>query len=372
MPLWAVQGKRFEQQQEIWDNICLDDSLELSKSQAESFLEPESQTLERRYRPGHTESFILDSPDNQNGNLSLISERYREFGQLNFASSTLHEEKELELAPEIEVERQVQRPPIRTPVEHQVDDDICDFVATGILKLPSPAYKPAFQSLSNTSVASITDLNQVPTDLLATTYFAMAVSNPAKVNGVSGILDAFQRPVRWILTSPPPSPSGSTRTVEHMIITSPYEAYCLRPDIRLSKCVTLHQYVPRQNFAFGSLDKLSLYNVPENSGTIELPDRLRILLNLFAGQLYLESYAEYQRFCAFLRVASVATYGDLCVDAHGFIRDNEGAAFRQSPIKFLKVLMSQIRKDAQDIDKTHVGRILNGLLLSPSDFTDLA
>ncbi|KAJ5185733.1 hypothetical protein N7472_010573 [Penicillium cf. griseofulvum] len=99
MPLWAVQGKRFEQQQEIWDNVCLDDSLELSKSQAESFLKPESQTLQRRYGPGHAESFTLDSPDNQNRNLSLISDRCREFGQLNFASSMLREEQERELAP---------------------------------------------------------------------------------------------------------------------------------------------------------------------------------------------------------------------------------------------------------------------------------
>ncbi|KAJ5185732.1 hypothetical protein N7472_010572 [Penicillium cf. griseofulvum] len=202
----------------------------------------------------------------------------------------------------------------------------------------------------------------------------MVVSKPVKVNGVSGTLDAFQRPVRWILTSSFPSPSGTARTVEHMIIISPYEANCLLPDIRRSKCVTLHQYAPRQNFAFGSLDKLSLYNVPEDSGTIEIPDELRMQLNLFAGQLYLESYAEYQRLCAFLGVASVATSGDICVDTHGFIEseDNKGSAFRQSPIEFLKVLMSQIRKDAQDIDKTHVGRILNGLLLFPSDFADLA
>ncbi|KAJ5482287.1 hypothetical protein N7475_001099 [Penicillium sp. IBT 31633x] len=158
-----------------------------------------------------------------------------------------------------------------------------------------------------------------------------------------------------------------------MVIISPYEARCLLPDIRRSKCVTLHQYAPRQNFGFESLDRLSLYNIPEDSGKIDVPDDLRIQLNLFAGQLYLDSYPEYQPLCDYLGLASVATHDGLCVDVDGFMREGKqtrNSPFTKSPVKFLKVLMSQIRKDGQDIDKTHIGRILNGLLLSPSDSAD--
>lgn len=45
-----------------------------------------------------------------------------------------------------------------------------------------------------------------------------------------------------------------------------------------------------RSFAFDSLDKLSLHNTSEDAGAIDIVDALRMELNLFAGQLYLESY----------------------------------------------------------------------------------
>lgn len=156
-----------------------------------------------------------------------------------------------------------------------------------------------------------------------------------------------------------------------MMVISPYEADHLLPEIRHSKFVTLHLYAPRQNQGFSPLDKLRLYNVPRGPDTIDIPETLRIQLNLFAGQLYLGSYSEYQRLCDFLGVASVKTPDDQVVAADGFIVQGNQAsstAFHQSPLKFLKVLMSQIRKDCQEIDKTHLGHIVDGRLLCPSDF----
>jgi hypothetical protein len=101
-----------------------------------------------------------------------------------------------------------------------------------------------------------------------------------------------------------------------------------------------------------------------------MPDDLQIQLNLFSGQLYLETYLEYQNLCEFLGVASVKTPEGLVVAADGFIQQGSAGAssFHQSPLKFLAVLMSQIRKDCQEIGRSHVGRILNGQLLSVSDF----
>lgn len=51
--------------------------------------------------------------------------------------------------------------------------------------------------------------------------------------------------------------------------------------------VTLHQYAPWRSFEFDSLDKLCLYNISEGAGAIDIPDALRIELNLFARQLYI-------------------------------------------------------------------------------------
>lgn len=85
----------------IWNNACLDNYSDPFENQAESFLEPECQSLEHRYRPGYAESLTLDSPDNENQNLSLISDRCREFDNLNFACSAFQEEQERQLAPEI-------------------------------------------------------------------------------------------------------------------------------------------------------------------------------------------------------------------------------------------------------------------------------
>ncbi|PYH42617.1 uncharacterized protein BP01DRAFT_404617 [Aspergillus saccharolyticus JOP 1030-1] len=93
----------------------------------------------------------------------------------------------------------------------------------------------------------------------------------------------------------------------------------------------------------------------------------------YAIILYVQSYREYQELCAFLGVASTKTLEGLTVAADGFIvggKDKPKTTFSQSPLKFLKILMSQIRKDCQDISKTHLGKIIDGVLLTPEDFRD--
>jgi hypothetical protein len=114
--------------------------------------------------------------------------------------------------------------------------------------------------------------------------------------------------------------------------------------------VTLHQHSPRQTLGLRSLDTLELYSTPKPPGPIKIPDILRVQLNLFSGQLYLKSYAEYQLVCAYLGVASIKTADNQVVAPDGFITDGNGksSAFTKSPLKFLKLLMFQIRKDCQD------------------------
>lgn len=357
VPLWAVQGTRFERQQGLWQSYR--QSEYLTSTEAEQFLEPECQTLEQRYRPGHQKKPSCEYIASDNENLKLIGEHCRNFEGLDTGVSTLLEEQERELAPEIESERQVQRPPGATPAPHQIHPDIASFVAKGVLNKPSQAYRPAYHTLRNTSAASFLDVSQFPSSLLATKDFFTTIKVPS---GSTFIADAFQRPVRWVLVS---------TNMAHMMMISPFEANLLMPEIRKSTTISLHLYAPRQSQGFASLDSLTLYTVPEGVDRDKIPDHFRIQLNLFSGQLYLDSYSEYKDLCDFLGVASVKTPPGFVVAADGFIEQGiQGAksSFSESPLKFLEVLMSQIRKDCQEISRTHIGKIVGGQLLLPLDF----
>lgn len=368
MPLWATQGQRFERQCTLWNENRQEGQFHMFASQAKEFLEPESQTLEHRYRPRHNDASLVDRYLDQNETIQRMLQRCHDVGNCNFASTQLQEEQERELSPEIEQERQVQKPAEAKPKRHKIHPDMLSFVSTGMLKKDSDAYKPAFTTLKGTSAASYLDVSQFPSDLCVTHDFATTVKT-SKVS--SFISDAYQRPVQWIITSCcDRSRSSSRRVAKNVVIISPYEANQLLPEIRKSEAVTLHIYAPRQNPAYPSLDKLTLYNVSAaTTSSIEIPDNIRIQLGLFAGQLYLGSYIEYQQLCDFLGVAYTKTPEDLTVANDGFILgENERTTFSRSPLKFLDALMCQVRKDCQAIDKTHVGKILSGVILHPSDF----
>ncbi|KAJ5556707.1 hypothetical protein N7494_000622 [Penicillium frequentans] len=364
IPLWAVQGRRYNSQMEIWSIRDQGEDADMSSTQAEGFLEIESQTLEERYRPGCQKAFASESKNT--GHLSLIRDRCGEFEELDHVSSTLQEEQERELAPEIESERQVQRPSPAMPEAHRIHPHVYSFITTGNLQSPSEGYEPAFHSLRNTSAAAYLDFDDLPMGLLATRDFSTTV----ETSNSSFMPDTFQRNVRWILTSANPKRRGRGEGM-HMVIISPYEANYFMSHIRNSTSVTLHLYAPRQNQSFLPLDKFPLYNVPEVSGITMVPDELRIQLNLFSGQLYFDSYSEYQKVCGSLGVASIITSHGMIVGADGFIKQSNSGTksnFRRSPLKYFRILMSQIRKDCQEIGRTHMGQIINGRLLFPRDF----
>jgi hypothetical protein len=131
----------------------------------------------------------------------------------------------------------------------------------------------------------------------------------------------------------------------------------------------IHLYTLRQNLRLCSLDTLELYKTPTTTSTILISEFLRIQFNLFSGQFYLGSYAEYQRLCAFLGVASAKTTDKQVVAPNGFIQDGTGksSVFSKGPLKFLKFLMSKIRKDCQEISWDHMSKFVDGILLTPSD-----
>lgn len=169
-------------------------------------------------------------------------------------------------------------------------------------------------------------------------------------------------------------------------IASPYEVQQLLPFIKASAYVTLRLYAPRMNMNQQPLDHLTLYTVPEREVAMTaLPSETpSSLLNLFAGQLYLQSFHEYTQLCDLLGLLWEETVNDdgSIIEADGFIltprRSEETAGdvstpvnktrFTRSPTKFLQIFMTNVRRNNESIEKTHVGRLLSGRLLGRDDF----
>lgn len=365
MPLWAAQGRRFEFQHGLWADARTDGELRISQLNAERFLEDESQSLERRYRPCVTADTLGPISTDPNANLQRIAERLLDFHSLEHNTAALREEQERELSPEIVQEREVQRPALAEPEKHRIHPDLKKFVIDGILRSNSGAFNPAFETLRRTSAAAHIDVSQFPTDVLTTVDFASTVHPHFQQT----LLDAYQRSVQWILTS-----IGSNNTINHMIIISPFEAQVLLPDIQESRRVTLHLYAPRTNLGFRPIDALDLYSVSGMLATPTLPPQFTIQLNLFAGQLYLDSFDKYIEVCNILGLAwqkaedrsQIAADGFIIRDCHGQV--NPLSSFSESPVMFLHVLMTKIRKSCEEIEKTDMGAVLGGRLLASSDF----
>lgn len=376
MPLWAVQGERFFHQNKLWQRIRQEGRTLLSKEDAEKFQEKEAQSLEDRFRPRHFQSQPLHLANASDADLRRIAERCRQFDNLQFNSSTLQEEQERELSPEIEQERQIQRVPAAEPVPHRLHEDVWKFAIQGVLTSNSSAYMPAFEALQDSSAASDFSILQLAgtKTLLVTADFARTVK-PS--NRSSYHSDAFQRPVQWLLTSR----AEGTTTVDRIIIISPYEANQLYKPMEGSTAATLHIYKPRCNSGYAPMDQLQFHTVTAQAGRSVVPRGLAVQLCLFSGQLYISSYRDYKEICGFLGLSTKSVTENMAksgweVAADGFIlsddqgRSGGGSGPYMSPVVFLKTLMSKIRRNGEGITKTHMGSLLEGKLFQRSDFEE--
>ncbi|TKA22405.1 hypothetical protein B0A50_07911 [Salinomyces thailandicus] len=374
MPLWLVQGQRFIRQQRLWQQATQDGTITLSKSHAELFLENEALSIDQRYRPRpdpSTESSVSPAEDPSS---QLMIDRRREFGNLDFGASTLQEEQERELSPEIEQERQVQKAPPASPAVHQLHPDVKQFALQGVLKRDSKAHTTAFESLHGLSFANQCKLSELAGEgnLLVSTDFYTTIDT----GGAKGACDAFQRHVSWLLTTCAP---GDSKTIDSIMIISPYEANLLHPLMATSPSA-LHLYKPRTNSAFTALDDLAFYTISANNASPPtLPRALAVQLNLFAGQLYLDCYADYTETCRFLGLSTQRLTQSLedagwRVDAEGFIlSDDKGrvggsSGVTRSPVRFLKSFLSTIRRHGEVISGTQVGGLLDGKLFGPEEW----
>jgi hypothetical protein len=305
-----------------------------------------------------------------------IRQKCEQFGLSSLDSeANLDEEREREPAPEVEEEQQVERPHHKAPAEHALHPDVRKFAVTGVLRRDSEAFMPAFESLSKTSANHASfPVEKFPKDLLVTKDFAATVKEETGDNSPIAYLDAYQRPVQWILTQRADESEGA-RYGAHMVIVSPFEANELVKIIRakqkkLHRPVVLRAYLPRTSLSFHSLDDLTAYTVGE-SDEPPLPQELILQVNLFAGQTYLNSYAQYVSLARFLGLSYQRNERDADIPADAFVGRAAGweeCEFDTSPVGFLNVLFKRIRRDGRSMEKTHMGRILSGEILTWDDF----
>ncbi|KAF2653745.1 hypothetical protein K491DRAFT_780118 [Lophiostoma macrostomum CBS 122681] len=358
VPLWATQGVRYETHKDHLNGA------ETTVEQAKEFLEKEAQTLEDRYQPRTRESLDATKDwDTTNSNIKEIVERCRGFGTGSFNTATLQEEQERELSPEIEEEREIQRPAPMKPLEHKLHVDLVHLVERGTFTRKSPAFISALYALRTTSAAKRYDVQQFPRDLLATVDFMSTVLRPGGVTSDSYVSDSYLRPVQWILSV------GTDN--RRLVIISPFEAEQLLPAIRKSSMVTLHLYAPRPTQGYDALDTLDLYCVGrEYSASSNSISRSQIVqLNLFAGQLYFKSHAEYVELCKFLGLAWTTPKDGEELQADGFVVPPAGAwGLKKSPVGFLREYV-KMRREGEGMEKTHLGRVLEGGLLEEREFT---
>lgn len=369
VPLWLTQGVRYYEQEALWNEE--EQHIPLKGKWARKFLEPEAQSLDSRYRPnsGFASAELLKRA--RPAVKLQFERRCEEFGLIDFRSSSLQEEQERELSPETEQERQVEQPAHALPQKHTCHPDLRSFIRLGDFPVGSSAFKPAFQALKKTSAVQYFDLREFPSGVWVTEDF----SNTVKMENMPGNgMDLFQRPVQWILTS---KLEWST-AVSRLVIISPWEAQDLLPDIEASKFVTLHLYAPRSTLGFRPLDQLTLYTVPQRVEKPVIPLVMMVELNIFAGQLYLSSFQEYVEVCNKLGLAwSSANDDSVVLGPDGFIPPgvNVGhfvnkSGFTRSPVQFIKVLVAKIRRNCETVEKTHIGKILDGILLKEEDFEE--
>jgi hypothetical protein len=335
--------------------------------------ETDIQTLEEQYQPRETALLLPDSnPRNRlegqiRQNLEELQclpaeqdhsdERQREQEQEQ------EQEQELELQEEDEQQRQTQHVQTGTPADHAVGKDVKEFVKTGRLRLSRPGIIAAFTTLADTTASNgVFKADQFPSWLKVSLDFATVLKGNTRLQDKK---DFYKRRVCHILTA------ARDGLITEMLLISPFEAEKLYSSVKASRIVAMHIYAPRQNRMYAPTDDLSLHVIPESARNRRLPPRLRMELNLFAGQLYFDSFKEYTDVCTYLGIAWNNSFAN--ADADGFINRGENIVHgclnaETSPIAFLKSFITNVRCFGGNIDKTHVGKMLSGEFLTESDF----
>jgi len=344
LPFWAQQGLDHHKRFAAYENHDAAGSLEVLRG---AWLQRESRTLEEMYSVPP-----CSSVNPEINSVPTLIQRIEQLGITKLIDVRIAEEQEREVNHEVEFERQVERPLRVQPAKHILCREIRTFVETG-----DPLAFPRMPLLLNpidmaNALESTTEWSPSP---LATNDFVITVLGS---NGAG--LTEYLRPVNWILTSG----FGKDSII---IVISPYEANVLLPIIRKEKKVRLNIYTPRVTSCMRSFSDLMFYSIPQSPAeTWTAPAHANIALNLFAGQLFIDSKEEYENVCILLALSRAhpgAEYNQI----DGFVppayRTGRPSPFAESKISVLKTLIG-LRRKGVGYSRTHLGQILNAVPLS--------
>ena len=358
-PYWAQQGMNHKARYEAWSRFSKN---EISSAQLlDAWLQPDRKSLVDLYAPRKNENrpTVLSTLD------PGIQKRCKDLEVLSLPSEQIDEEQEREVHREQELEREVERevelPPEAKPGQHSLHPDVVSFVRTGVMPPlhSGSAFLPIFTTLQKISAAT-RNADVWSPYILATADFCQTITPES----TQGTIDQYLRPVQWILSS---------QRSPVLVLLSPFEADRLLPDIRASEYVHLHLYAPRTSQRMKPSDDLRLYSIPPLPDDWTPPWELIDQLNVFAGQLYLRDYMSYLRLCRFLGVSTNksksldnTTVQRNLFNMPGGLEEME-ITFSGSLLPAVMALLA-IRTQGRPFAHTHMGKILQGQVLTKRDF----
>ena len=306
-----------------------------SKVFVKRFREKEEQTLEDLYGPTSVvRDVFAGAPDSEI--IRGLKEIWKSFDSKSLAIASMHEEHEREIAPEIEKEVAVQRPRKVIPLGPIVDPHLRTFILNGQPK-ETRNFARAFNSVLNRSSAKEMDAGPVWAHIKVTRDYVNTIERAP-----SGVYNDYFRPVNWVLTS------KRTATPTFFLLISQHEVNELLDDIRsLNSAVHLHQYEPRVNKSMRSIDGSATPMLASTRQWRNTNLDLRQELHLYAGQLYLNSYADYQVLFEMLNKPSYVAPEKL--------------------LSFIKAWLA-IRRKGHNFLQSHMGQMVSGRLLQKEAF----
>jgi len=348
-PLRVLQGLSHHQRQTTMslfsesskDLDQLGGDMEVSSQLVSAFREKEKQRLTDLYAPeamkdGANTSIVESYEHDLHPMVKVLLETWKSIDFSVSEGASMHEEHEREVAHEVEQEKQIQRPPRLKACRCTVDKNLRQFVSAASTQVLAK-FLPALQIVGGSSAKSALLANKPFSNLWVTKDFAMTVKHA----GI-GFSDSFLRPVNWILTAKQQSQPNL------LLIISQYEANKLWDEIHAaSSTVRLLVYEPRVTKSKTSVD-CPLADPSSSVNHWQFMDiNLRRQLNLFAGQLYFNTYKDYRDF-----------YEDL---ARWPTDDTEKA------LSFIKV-WTAIRRRGQNFLPTHIGQMVSNRTMKEKAF----
>ena len=342
-PLRVIQGVSHQRRQHMLTSFLgefsgykdLAKDVNRSEISVMRFKEKEEQTLHDLYGPTSVvKDVFAGAPDGEI--MQELKEIWRNLDSDSFAIASMHEEHEREISPEMEKEVAVQRPQKVAPLVPIVDPHLRTFILNGH-PTEIKNFDKAFASVWNRSSAKQKGAAPLWAHIKVTRDFVNTVERSR-----SGAYNDYFRPVNWVLTS-----KVETEPTFFLLI-SQYEVNQLLDDIRsLDSAVHLHQYEPRVTKSMKSTDGSATPMPDSASQWRNLNLNLRQELHLFAGQLYINTYEDYQVLFERLNKPSYIEAAKL--------------------LSFLQAWLA-IKRKGHNFLPSHMGQVVSGRLLQKEAF----